>query len=344
MLEMHEPTVITEPSVLLRLLRDCWGLTAEKIVVLDRGTAFCRKIHSGKARYLLKEYQAGYPRARVEGELPLVEHIRHRGVAVGRIIPTCRGNGAAEFRGRIFQLQPYIEGQAYPKFQGPAWMARELPRTLATIALSLRDYPSLPTDYRSWFERDMGGRDRLFAGFAERTESASWLTDEQRRRLAEGARRRRAAIRAVSNWNLSAVPFTYTNSHGDYSILQVIASDTSITAVIDFARAANLPIAWEILRSFSYLDPACRDGGIDAAALRSYVRAFEEVLPLSAADRAHMVELYAYQLAPSSFGFRQTLEGPCPNAEELIDFACWRTAFCETLIARRSELTDSLCR
>ena len=44
------------------------------------------------------------------------------------------------------------------------------------------------------------------------------------------------------------------NSHGDYSVQQLIYNDNSKTTVIDFETAKKLPIIWEVLRSYSYID------------------------------------------------------------------------------------------
>ena len=241
-----------------------------------------------------------------------------------------------------FQLQSFIDGRFYQKFDAPGWLSQRLPRTLAAIIRSLESHPRLPGSYDSWFERDLGDRMRLFEDFALRAERTSWMSREERHKMAESARRRVDAIRSVAMRGIPDFPFTFANTHGDYSVLQVVCSDSSIQAVVDFARASYLPVVWEIIRSFSYLDAGCRDGGIEPAALRKYVAEFEELVPLNEHDKAHMVDLYAYQLAPGTIGFRQVLDAKSPAQEELIEFACWRTDLSETLISRRDELIEAL--
>ena len=39
---------------------------------------------------------------------------------------------------------------------------------------------------------------------------------------------------------------TIMNSHGDYSVQQLIYNDNSKTTVIDFETAKKLPIIWEV--------------------------------------------------------------------------------------------------
>ena len=43
------------------------------------------------------------------------------------------------------------------------------------------------------------------------------------------------------------------NTHGDYSIQQLIYNKERI-AVLDFETAKKMPIVWEIMRSYSYID------------------------------------------------------------------------------------------
>ena len=45
---------------------------------------------------------------------------------------------------------------------------------------------------------------------------------------------------------------TLKNSHGDYSIMQFIYKDEKVEALLDFAKARKMPIAWEIIRSYIY--------------------------------------------------------------------------------------------
>ena len=52
---------------------------------------------------------------------------------------------------------------------------------------------------------------------------------------------------------------TIMNSHGDYSVQQLIYNDNSKTTVIDFETAKKLPIIWEVLRSYSYIDEEAKD-------------------------------------------------------------------------------------
>jgi Ser/Thr protein kinase RdoA (MazF antagonist) len=341
---MPEATVVPDAKDILHLMVTAWGLKADSVIAVRVGTANCRIVGAGGQRYFLKEFQSAASYAQVDQEMGIVGHLHRDGVAVGRIMPTLGGEGATIYRSRVFQLQSFVAGRMHQKFVAPGWLSRELPRTLAAIMRSLERYPRLPARHLSWFERDLHDRALLFQAFSSRAEQAGWLTVEERRRMAESAMRRAHLIRAVARSGVPEGPFTLANTHGDYSVLQAICSDSSILAVVDFARASYLPVVWEVFRSFSYLDAGCRNGGIDLKALREYVAEFEELVPLSEHDKAHMVDVCAYQLAPGTIGFREALDGESPDKKSFIDFACWRTDMCDTLISRRDELVEMLLR
>lgn len=339
---MTKATILARTNDVSRLVRDLWGLEVHSIAGLDRGSAICRIVETDRGRVFLKEFPRGVSRQRVDREMKILMHLRGDGVAVAEVIPTCKGEGTALYQGRVFQLQTFIEGARYEKFEAPEWLNYMLPKALASIICSLARYPRLPNDYDAWFKRDLRARIRSFRDIADRSGKAVWLSAENRERLSENARKRVELINIISRNNLENIPFTFGNTHGDYSILQVICDNSSIHAVIDFVRASYMPLVWDVFRSFSYLDKNCKEGGIEPSALRSYVAEFEEVLPLSDVDKAHMVDLYAYQLAPSTMGFRQALDPDSYEDGQLIDFACWRTKMCETLITRRAEIFDML--
>ena len=44
------------------------------------------------------------------------------------------------------------------------------------------------------------------------------------------------------------------NTHGDFNVLQLIYKNNHINSVIDFVSACNMPVVWELIRSYSYID------------------------------------------------------------------------------------------
>ena len=54
-------------------------------------------------------------------------------------------------------------------------------------------------------------------------------------------------LTSVNNFDFEIIKkMTIMNSHGDYSVQQLIYNDNSKTTVIDFETAKKLPIIWEV--------------------------------------------------------------------------------------------------
>lgn len=63
---------------------------------------------------------------------------------------------------------------------------------------------------------------------------------------------------------------TMKNSHEDYSVQQLIYNDKKGTTIIDFETAKIMPIVWEIMRSYSYVDKEAAEGELNIDTLVSY--------------------------------------------------------------------------
>ena len=61
------------------------------------------------------------------------------------------------------------------------------------------------------------------------------------------------------------------NSHGDYSVQQLIYNNEKETSVIDFESAKRLPIMWEIIRSYTYIDKDVKNGEMNISVHRIQV-------------------------------------------------------------------------
>ncbi|MEG1597834.1 MAG: hypothetical protein RR359_06145 [Bacilli bacterium] len=66
-----------------------------------------------------------------------------------------------------------------------------------------------------------------------------------------------------------------------------------------------MPIVWEIIRSYSYIDPVAKDGKIDVNNLVSYVKEFSKYITLNKYDIKYMPYLYLIQLLSSTFVYKQ---------------------------------------
>ena len=330
---MLDASVFRDDAERADLLAREWALRVDSITPVPTGTANCQRIACRGERFLLKEFQASMPPAQVQRERRILAHLAGDGIPVSRILRTRSGADFAVHRGRLIQLQAHLPGGPIPKHEAPGWLLEELAALLGRIARSLAALPSLPDGCAPWIARNLPERARRFRSLAVELEAAEWLGDAERAALCASALARAEMIDAISSWRPPAAEFRAGNTHGDYSIVQVLCAGGAITGVVDFASACRLPYVWEAIRSFTYAHPGSRRGGFDAAAFQDYLAGFESILPLAAFDRIRAPALYLYQLAPSLYGFRELAAGPTPNQDERIEFACWRTDLCRTLLA-----------
>ena len=129
---------------------------------------------------------------------------------------------------------------------------------------------------------------------------------------------------------------TLKRSHGDYSVMQLLYDGSEIKAVLDFVNAGEVPIAWELIRSYSYMD--CT---FNAARLAAYTNEYRRYAEVSMDDLRYMPYLYLSQLLSSTYGYKQYLQ---TGDEELLAFGRWRTEMCRYLIANAREVSAELVR
>ena len=116
--------------------------------------------------------------------------------------------------------------------------------------------------------------------------------------------------------------FTYNLSHGDYNCRQLIIHNRKIVAIIDFSRMANVPIAWEITRSFTLGSKTCKNANLDISQFIRYLSGYKKHFTVSNFDAKYMWELYKIQLLGSVFGYEDYIR---QGDKKLLDFAIWRT-------------------
>ena len=95
------------------------------------------------------------------------------------------------------------------------------------------------------------------------------------------------------------------NSHGDYSVQQLIYNNEKETSVIDFESAKRLPIMWEIIRSYTYIDKDVKNGEMNIDTFVEYVNEVSKYVELNEYDLKYLPYVYLIQLARSTFGYSE---------------------------------------
>ena len=86
----------------------------------------------------------------------------------------------------------------------------------------------------------------------------------------------------LKNFDFNIVrKMTIINTHGDFSVQQLIYNDKEGTTVIDFETAKKMPIVWEAIRSYSYIDKDAKNGKLNIDTLVEYFKEFDKYIKLN---------------------------------------------------------------
>ena len=149
-------------------------------------------------------------------------------------------------------------------------------------------------------------------------------------------------INIMNNLNMDLIDIdkiSYYVSHGDFSYLQFIYEEEKVKAIIDFIRVKKLPIVWEIMRSYSYMDKNCKDGKINIDNLILYVKEFMKSVPLNKYDLKYMPYVYMCQLLRSTYGYKEVYK---KDNNDILEFAHFRTELCKNIYDNLEEISKKL--
>lgn len=246
-----------------------------------------------EGRYVVK-YPAQSEINHPDAEPGLCEKLLARGIPVCRFLRNRQGTFLTmDAQGRCFHVQDFIEGRTYGLNEAPEWLMEASAGMLGRIHAALRDEQGLPEGIGAGFFRYMTP-ERALASYRHSLALAQAQGDAA---SADDLRWRMGLMERLQPFVFDPDSLTLCATHGDYFISQIICGGEEIRAVIDWTTACVHPVVWEILRSFVYAAPSCREGCIDAGGLVRYVSAYLQHAPLSENDLHSMVPLFFRQLA-----------------------------------------------
>ncbi len=229
-----------------------------------------------------------------EAEPRLCEFLLNSGVSACRFIKNQRGSYIShDDSGRLFTVQELIDGKVYDWNTAPEWLLTDSAKTLGRIHSALNGYEGLPVGIGEDFFRYMTPENALCSY------ENSLLTAEKNGdcEIAADLRYRIGLMKRFPSFEFDLTRLTRTPTHGDYFISQLICGDSRINAVIDWTTACVHPAVWEIMRSYAYAAPECKNGVADIDRLVRYFRDYCEYSPLSEYDLKMAVPLFYYQIA-----------------------------------------------
>ena len=229
-----------------------------------------------------------------ELEATLCRALWEKGIPVSKFMPNVQGSLFTPWDdGRLCHLQRFVDGKNFPMNTAPDWFMAESPLLLGRIHRALAEHPPLPEGIGAGFFAYMTP-DRAIASYRSSIDLARQRGEED---VVRSLHLRIKAAEKLAGWHIDPSRLTCCNTHGDYTVNQILCKDGSIRAVIDWTSACVHPVVWELTRSYFYAAPECADGGFSGKRLADYAAAYQSIAPLNDYDRAHLMDVYLYQLA-----------------------------------------------
>jgi len=308
---------------------------------LALGSANCFKIKCKEGDFFLKEYQSDFTTEMVDTEAGIVEYLKSRDFPVAGFVKTVNGHNCSFYEGHVINVQNYLEGQTYLD-DFPRTLLPECAKYLGIMHSILKDYPlevSMDYDWAKKVSKDAISKkyNTLLSALGENK------SDPHYNKIREDLIFKKELMDSIDDWKKYFKGITLTSTHGDYSACQLICDNNSIIAVIDFSSAKCLPVVWEIMRSYIQSGGVSRNGSdFDIDDFLLYVKEYMKYAPLAKRDLEAMPYVYLFQLAQSSYGYKEYLIKKSDNKEALLDFAFWRTDICREIYRKAKDISEAI--
>ena len=335
---MLEKSCLNKKKI-VKLLKEKYGLNTIRVRKINRGSANIYKIATSDEKlYILKEFQLKYNKDDIDKEISIINYLKERNLKVPKYIKLLNNDYSFINEGHAIVLQEYINGYSMSKNKGTMKQSIESAAYLGKIVKELENY-SHDFNFRkeSWFNFKFDSTIEKYKQLIERVND-----DKYKDRIIKDLNEKidmLEELKKISFDDIDKVSIKF--SHGDYSVMQFIYLDDRINAIIDFVSACDMPIIWEIIRSYSYIYYKNKNGKFDLEGFIPYVKEYLKYSKLNKYDLEYMPYIYLIQLLNSSFGYKQYIES---NNLELLKFAFYRTNICRYLFINSKKISEMLLK
>ena len=337
---MIEETVFENINELKDIIKSNYGIKITSIKKINRGSANFYSLNNNK--YILKEFQSNYKKEDIIKEITVINHLKKNKIKVPKYIKTLKGDRYLFYKDKYIILQKYIDGYTKEQNTGNINETLESAKYLGKIVKVLKglNYNLNKIDYLGWLNTEtLNNAINKYKSLIKNLD----LKNELDKKIYYDLNDKIKMINCIKNkFNKDEINnLTVVNSHGDYSVMQFIYKNKKIHAVIDFAAAAKVPIVWEIIRSYSYIDEDVKNGEFNINTFIKYVKTVNKYITLNEYDIKYMPYLYLVQMLNSDYGYKEYINNK--TKKELLNFAIFRTKLCRYLF-KNSELISKELR
>lgn len=287
-------------SIIKQILLKHYGLQVNKVKYVNNGSANLFHLFCDCGEYMLKEHQEKFNKGDIEREYKIYQHLSLKGFRVPKYVLSVTGNIFIDYQGKYIILQEYIKGKTGQFNNGNKKELRDCAIKLVEIINSMRDLDLiLPTYNLNLLDhREIQDLNQKYSNLI--------LSTNSKKIKSELLLKKDLLNNVKKIYPCKLEKMTILNSHGDYTVSQFIYNkDKNIEVVLDFITAKYMPIAWEIIRSYIYIDKKYRHGKFNFDNFITYVQTINDILPLNKYDLKYMVYIYYIYILKSTFGYEQ---------------------------------------
>lgn len=336
---MIEKTIFINNEEIINFVENQYGLKIKQVAKIDRGSANIYSLNNNK--YILKEFQTRYTKEQIDKEIAVINHLRKNGIPVPIYIETISKEYNCVYKGKTIIVQEFIDGETLNNNEGNYEQTIECAEIYGKIVLALETLPiELPSsDISEWYSKES-----FEVGIKKHEDLLLALneldgTDIKIKKDIEKKIEMIKIIRDTLDFS-EMKNLTVKNTHGDYNLLQFIYKNGKVQAVIDFVSACRMPIVWELIRSYSYIDKDAKDGEFNLDTFVQYVKTFNKYVKLNKYDLKYMPYIYLIQILNSNYGYKQYVYDH--TKLNLLNFGYLRTNICKYLFNNAKDISERL--
>lgn len=243
-----------------------------------------------KGEFIFKDIEhnhMNYP----ENENIVLRILKDDDIPVPEIYITVHGDTVIYEGEKKYHMQTFVDGKIYKHNTAPGWLLCQSAEMLGRIQNSLSKLQPLPLGLCQGFF-DYFTPEAAIINHTNALKIAQDIGDND---IAEAIKDKINLIQKHKDLKFNFNKMTCRNTHGDYSINQIICRNEKINAVIDFTSACVHPVCWEVIRSYLFADVKCKNGGFDTESFKRYLEHYFKYGILNDYDIEIMPSFYMYQ-------------------------------------------------
>jgi Ser/Thr protein kinase RdoA (MazF antagonist) len=258
---------------LIGLIKEYYGLTPLSYKQIEGQFCDIYIMDTGSDKYVVKSLPEQFAPC-MEQEGHLTKYLFDSDIKVARVLKTRDEKYHVKTDDELFHVQEYIDGIHWKPNTAPDWLVASIADMLGEIHHALKDYPTLHSGM---------GDDYLNRG----------ILDWAMKHYTYDAERM-AHLKRISQFDIDKNKLTYSNSHGDFHIGQIITQGQNLTA-IDWTSASRIPICYEVINSYVFASPESKDGAISIEGLKRHIDRYLKHFTLNDYDIAMMPYVLYFQ-------------------------------------------------